>query len=399
MTAASLARESVLSFLIPAKMAGRRANKRPEESNSSGEPEWRISGRQHMVESHGLTVTRTTEDFEESTIAMTATAMVGDQQGSDILLVPAQEVQQKKKAEAKEKAREAARRWLEKRAAKPKEVITVPEEAAKATEETAKTTEEAKKTTEEAPNVPETIEEMEDRKRARRVALEEALWAKEAEEAKKKKEAEKNPDPVVKKMPQAPVVKKKPANPKVKPMPKGSAGRLGVAKVHLKSRAQCGIPGQVDTALRMLSAKQKEKKKRGYLMRAVNNALKKVPEKDQGGPPVRRTWAAHMRDHLTQCQEAEIKGPFVEVTISEIIKEPATHATTAEDNAGAGFRVREAKEGAEDQGIRWVGAAFVVADATSRSCSTTIANATQAQGTIAGDMVRSYSPSGQRRQG
>ena len=212
MTAASLARESVLSFLIPAEMAGRRANKRPEKSSSSGEPEWRISGRQHMVESHGLTVTRTTEDFEESTIAMTATAMVGDQQGSDILLVPAQEVQQKKKAEAKEKAKEAARRWLEKRAAKPKEVITVPGEAAKATEETAKTTEEAKKTTEEAPNVPETIEEMEDRKRARRAALEEALWAKEAEEAKTKKEAEKTPDPVVKKMPQAPVVKEKPAN-------------------------------------------------------------------------------------------------------------------------------------------------------------------------------------------
>ena len=54
-------------------------------------------------------------------------------------------------------------------------------------------------------------------------------------------------------------------------------------------------------------------------------------------------------------------------------------------------------QGAEDQGIRWVGAAFVVADATSRSCSTTIANATQ--GTIAGDMVRSHSPSGQRKQG
>ena len=74
----------------------------------------------------------------------------------------------------------------------------------------------------------------------------------------------------------------------------------------------------------------------------------------------------------------------------------ASHATTAEDNAGAGFRVRGAKEGAEDQGIRWVGAGFVVADATSRSCSATIANATQ--GTIAGDMVRGYSPSGQGRQ-
>ncbi|OLP75357.1 hypothetical protein AK812_SmicGene44859 [Symbiodinium microadriaticum] len=70
-----------------------------------------------------------------------------------------------------------------------------------------------------------------------------------------------------------------------------------------------------------------------------------------------------MRDHL------EIKGSFVEVTISEIIKEPAT--------------------------IGWIGAAFVVADATSRSYSTTIANATQS--TIAGNVVRSYSPSGQKR--
>ena len=86
----------------------------------------------------------------------------------------------------------------------------------KTAEEAKKTTEEAEKATEEGPSVPETIEEMEDRKRAKRIALEEALWAKEAEEAKKKKEAEKNPDPVVKKMLQAPVVKKKPANPKVK---------------------------------------------------------------------------------------------------------------------------------------------------------------------------------------
>ena len=66
----------------------------------------------------------------------------------------------------------------------------------------------------------------------------------------------------MKKMPQTPVVKKKPANSKMKPMPKRSAGRLGMAKVHLKSRAQRGSQGRW-TALRMLSAKQKEKKKRG----------------------------------------------------------------------------------------------------------------------------------------
>ena len=150
------------------------------------------------------------------------------------------------------------------------------------------------------------------------------------------------------------MVKKKPANPKVKPMPKGSAGRLGVAKVHLKSRAQRGIPGQVDTALRMLSAKQKEKKKRGYLMRAVNNA-----------------------------------------TISEIIKEPATPPplrTTPVPGFGSGKPMKVPKI----KGSVGSEPPFVVADATSRSCSTTFANATQ--GTIAGNMVRSDSPNGQGRQ-
>ena len=108
-------------------------------------------------------------------------------------------MREKKKAEAKERARKAAKLWLEKRAAKPKEVITVPEEASRATEEATKATEETEKTTEEGPGVPETVEEKEDLRRARRIALEEALWAKEAEEAKRKKEAEKVPDPVVKK--------------------------------------------------------------------------------------------------------------------------------------------------------------------------------------------------------
>ena len=138
------------------------------------------------------------EDFEESTIAMTATSMVGDQQGSDILLIPAHEVREKMKAEAKERARKAAKLWLEKRAAKPKEVITVPEEATKATEETEKATKETEKATEETEKTTEEAEKTteEDLRRARRIALEEALWAKEAEEAKRKKEAEKVPDPL-----------------------------------------------------------------------------------------------------------------------------------------------------------------------------------------------------------
>ncbi|CAE7887001.1 unnamed protein product, partial [Symbiodinium sp. KB8] len=134
-----------------------------------------------------------------------------------------------------------------------KEAAKVPADSSK---ETAKVPVESSKVLE---------ENKEDRRRAKRIALEEARWAKEAEEAKKKKEAEKAPDPTVKKMLQAPVVKNQ----------------------------------KVDTALRMLSAKQKEKS--GYLMRAVNNALKKIPEQDQGGPPVRRTWAAHMKEHFRQC--------------------------------------------------------------------------------------------------
>ena len=73
----------------------------------------------------------------------------------------------------------------------------------------------------------------------------------------------------------------------------------------------------------------------------------------------------------------------------------AGHATTAEKPVRVSDQRSE--ERCRRSRIGWIGAAFVVADATSRSYSTTIANATQS--TIAGNVVRSYSPSGQKRQG
>eukprot|EP00439_Symbiodinium_sp_Y106_P010330 s13231_g1.t1 len=79
----------------------------------------------------------------------------------------------------------------------------------------------------------------------------------------------------------------------VKAMPK-KAGK--VKKVVLKSRAQRGIPERVDTALRMLSTKARERKKMGYLVKAINHAMRRKAE-NQSGPPVRRTWAQHIKDH------------------------------------------------------------------------------------------------------
>ena len=97
-------------------------------------------------------------------------------------------------------------------------------------------------------------------------------------------------------------------------MPK-KAGK--VKKVVLKSRAQRGIPERVDTALRMLSTKKRERKKMGYLVKAINHAMRRKAE-SQSGPPVRRTWAQHIKDHYAQIKDKE--QPFVEVTVSEIIR-------------------------------------------------------------------------------
>ena len=112
----------------------------------------------------------------------------------------------------------------------------------------------------------------------------------------------------------APLVKRQPRPPKVKAMPK-KAGK--VKKVVLKSRAQRGIPERIDTALRMLSTKARERKKMGYLVKAINHAMRRKAE-NQSGPPVRRTWAQHIKDHYAQIKDKE--QPFVEVTVSEIIR-------------------------------------------------------------------------------
>ena len=396
--AASLARESVLSFLIPAKMAGRRANKRPEESSSSGEPEWRISGRQHMVESHGLTVTRTTEDFEESTIAMTATAMVGDQRGSDILLVPAQEVQQKKKAEAKERAREAAKQWLEKRAARTKEVITVPEEAAKTTERGRKGHRgdckghrghrEDHRVGPEGPG--------DDRgdggpQKSKEGCLGGSSLGQGGRGGKEAEGSREDSGPRCEEDASGPGGQEEAGKPQIEacwatgggqgPSQVAGPARYPRAGGHSSADAVCQAQGEeearVPDACREQCAEEGPREGPG----------RTSGEKDVGGPYERSP-----RPMPGGRDQGPLRGGD-----DQRDHQGANHATTAEDNAGAGFRVREANEGAEDQGIRWVGAAFVVADATSRSCSTTIANATQ--GTIAGNMVRSYSPNGQGRQG
>ena len=126
--------------------------------------------------------------------------------------------------------------------------------------------------------------------------------------------AEKGSEPTEAKEKAAPLVKRQPMPPKVKAMPK-KAGK--VKKVVLKSRAQRGIPERVDTALRMLSTKKRERKKMGYLVKAINHAMRRKAE-SQSGPPVRRTWAQHIKDHYAQIKDKE--QPFVEVTVSEIIR-------------------------------------------------------------------------------
>ena len=67
----------------------------------------------------------------------------------------------------------------------------------------------------------------------------------------------------------------------------------------------------------MLSTKKRERKKMGYLVKAINHAMRRKAE-SQSGPPVRRTWAQHIKDHYAQIKDKE--QPFVEVTVSEIIR-------------------------------------------------------------------------------
>ena len=112
----------------------------------------------------------------------------------------------------------------------------------------------------------------------------------EAEKGPESKEtaenAQKGSEPTEAKEKAAPLVKRQPMPPKVKAMPK-KAGK--VKKVVLKSRAQPGIPERVDTALRMLSTKKRERKKMGYLVKAINHAMRRKAEK-----PERTASPAHL---------------------------------------------------------------------------------------------------------
>ncbi|CAE7790260.1 unnamed protein product [Symbiodinium sp. CCMP2592] len=306
------------------------------ESSSDSEQEWRLSGRRHLAEQHAATVTRTHEDFEGSTIAFTATSMVGLTPGQNLLLVPAAEVKKKTAEQAKAAAKAAAEKFVKerqesaqwakeaeeakkKRAAKAeakKKAATEAEEAEKkAATEAAETEKKAATEATEAEKKAAT-EAVEAEKKAATEAKKRVAEAIGVPEVKKPKgsvaRAKAEPSSGSKDPPQ-PLVKRQPKPPVVKAMP------AKVRKIVLKSRAQRGIPGQTETALRMLSQRAKEKKKQGYLMKAINNAMKKKAEEHKG-PPVRRTLERHVKDHFAQIKGLEV--PFVEVTVSEVIKEP-----------------------------------------------------------------------------
>ncbi|CAE7436593.1 unnamed protein product, partial [Symbiodinium sp. CCMP2592] len=300
-----------------------RSNRAPEESSSDSEQEWRLSGRRHLAEQHAnlllvpaAEVKKKTAEQAKAAAKAAAEKFVKERQESAQWAKEAEEAKKKraaKAAEAKKKAAEAEKLINEateakKRAAEAVELVSDSPEGKK------KKAAEAEKLVDEATEAKKKAAEAE--KLASKAAEAKKKAATEAVETKKPKgsvaRARAEPSSGSKDPPQ-PVVKKQPKPPMVKAMP------AKVRKIVLKSRAQRGIPGQTDTALRMLSQRAKEKKKSGYLMKAINNAMKKKAE-EQKGAPVRRTWEKHIKDHYAQIRGLEI--PFVEVTISEIVKEP-----------------------------------------------------------------------------
>ena len=248
-------------------------------------------------------------------------------QARTLLLVPAAEVKKKedqKKTETAEKAKKGSEPTEAAEAKKGSEPKETAENAEKGSEPT-ETAEKAKKGSEpteaaeakKGSEPKETAENAEEGIRAhgdRREGQE----GSEPTEPKKKAAAVKSSvsldlteEPERASSSRGPLVKRQP---KVKAMPQ-KGGK--VKKVVLKSRAQRGIPERVDTALRMLSTKARERKKMGYLVKAINHAMRRKAE-EQSGPPVGRTWAQHLKDHYAQIKDKE--QPFVEVTVSEIIR-------------------------------------------------------------------------------
>ncbi|CAE7433195.1 emm6 [Symbiodinium sp. CCMP2592] len=311
-----------------------RSNRAPEESSSDSEQEWRLSGHRHLAEQHAATVTRTHEDFEGSTVAFTATSMVGLTPGQNLLLVPAAEVKKKTAEQAKAAAKAAAEKFVKERqesAQWAKEAEEAKKKRAAKAAEAKKKAAEAEKlineATEAKKRAAEAVELVSDSPEGKKKAAEAEKLVDEATEAKKKaaeaeKLASKATEAKKKAATEATEAEKKAATEAKKRVaeaaevteakkPKGSVARAkaepssgskdppgeeAAQAAHGEGNASQGPKDRLEEP-----GPAREKKKQGHLMKA--NAMKKKAE-EQGG----------------------LEIPFVEVTISEIIKEETSHA-------------------------------------------------------------------------
>ncbi|OLP85772.1 hypothetical protein AK812_SmicGene33198 [Symbiodinium microadriaticum] len=278
-----------------------------DSSSSSGEPEWRLAGKSHLVKADAMSSTKVVRDFEDSLVAVTGTSMIGTEKANNVILVPADDAKVKeRRAVAKAKAIAAAQK------------------------------------------VAEQITKKREKERAEKIAAEEAQWAKEAEEVQKKRKktpeptgsskapeptgSSKAPESTGSKAPEptgsskapepsrgskGPDTKKMPNPPKTKAMPVAKGSMAKVRKVCLKPRR----PGVPDKVFRQVAEKKLQGKKQGYLARTIARAMKKDAGDSPQGAPVRRTWAEHFREHQAKVMELEA-DPFVVTTVSEVVREP-----------------------------------------------------------------------------
>ena len=292
--------------LVPLHLIMSRKN--PEESSSSsGEPEWRLAGKSHLVKADAMSSTKVVRDFEDSLAAVTGTSMIGTEKANKVLLIPADKAKEERRAAAKAMAIAAAQKVAEQITQKREKI------AAEKAEKVA--AEKAEKVAAE---------------KAEKIAAEEAQWAKEAEEVqKKRKKGSSAPKPVGSSAPKpvgsnapkpvgsnaprplgsstpkpvdidaaepsggskVPETKKMPNPPKEKamPVPRGSVAVLRpVRKVHLKPRKP-GVPNQV---FRQLAEKKLHRKKQGYLARTIARAMRQ----SAGDSPRRHQSAGHGRN-------------------------------------------------------------------------------------------------------
>ena len=113
--------------------------------------------------------------------------------------------------------------------------------------------------------------------------------------------------------------------------------------------------GQVDAALRMLSAKQMEEEEARVPdacreQRAVED-LRERPRRPPGEKNVVASHEGALPSVPGQREQGSLRGGDNQQDHQEA---SLAAPTNAEDNASAGLRVREAKEDAGDHGIRWV---------------------------------------------